>query len=535
LVPWLDGRWLDDGFRRHARGDSSRVWIGCPPVLRRRKAAAMSALLQMRGIAKRYPGVVALDGVDLEVLPGEVHVLLGENGAGKSTLMKILAGAVRRDAGSIEIEGRPAALERPREAQARGISIIYQEFNLVPGLTVAENIYLGREPRAWPGLIAQARMTRAARQLLGRLGVDIDAGAIVGQLGVAEQQMVEVAKALSIEAKILVMDEPTSALTEKEIVRLFQVIRALRGQGVAIIYISHRMEELFEIGDRVTVLRDGRHVGTRPIASITMAELIRMMVGRDLAEQFPRRETRAGEEVLRVEGLCRPGLHDISLQLRRGEVVGLAGLMGAGRTELARALFGADRIEAGRIWVRGRLTSIRSPRQAVALGLGLLTEDRKRQGLVLCASVVDNTCLASLDLFSSGGLMRPAEERREAGRLAAELRTKTPTLAQRVVNLSGGNQQKVVLAKWLCRNADILIFDEPTRGIDVGAKAEIYQLINRLAAAGKAILMISSELPEIIGMSDRILVMCRGRIAGEFAAGAATQETLLQCALGAAA
>jgi ribose transport system ATP-binding protein len=501
-------------------------------------AAATSApdsLLRMRGIAKRYPGVVALDGVDLDVRRGEVHILLGENGAGKSTLMKILAGAVRRDAGSIEIEGRPAALQRPREAQERGISIIYQEFNLVPHLTVAENIYLGREPRICPGVIAQARMIHAARGVLGRLGVEIDPRATVRHLGVAEQQMVEVAKALSIEAKILVMDEPTSALTEKEIVRLFQVIRTLRERGVAVIYISHRMEELFQIGDRVTVLRDGRHVGTRAIAASTMPELIRLMVGRDLAEQFPRRETKPGEEILRVEGLSGPGLHEVSLQLRRGEVVGLAGLMGAGRTELARAIFGVDRIDDGSIWIRGQPTLVRSPRRAVSLGLGFLTEDRKRQGLVLCANVVDNTCLASLDRFSSAGFMRPAQERREAGRLATELRTKTPSLGQRVINLSGGNQQKVVLAKWLCCDAEVLIFDEPTRGIDIGSKVEIYQLINRLAAAGKAILMISSELPEIIGMSDRIIVMCRGRIAGEFPAGTATQETLLQCALGAAA
>lgn len=485
-------------------------------------------ILQMRGIAKCYPGVVALDGVDLEVRRGEVHILLGENGAGKSTLMKILAGAVRRDAGTVEIDGQPASLNTPREAQELGISIIYQEFNLVPYLTVAENIYLGREPRALPGVIAQDRMIRDAGELLRNLGVEIDPHAVVRGLGVAEQQMVEVAKALSIDAKILVMDEPTSALTEKEIVRLFQVIRTLRERGVAIVYISHRMEEISQIGDRVTVLRDGRCVGSRTVSEITLAELIRMMVGRDLTEQFPKRKAGAGEEVLRVEGLGRAGLlRDVSFSLRRGEVVGLAGLMGAGRTELARAIFGADRIDAGRIWIRGRQTEVRSPRQAISLGLGFLTEDRKRQGLVLCASIIDNTCLASLDRFSSAGFMHPAQEEEEAGRLAVELRTKTPSLSQRVANLSGGTQQKVVLAKWLCRNADILIFDEPTRGIDVGSKVEIYQLINRLASEGKAILMISSELTEILAMSDRILVMCRGRIAGEFPAGTATQETLL--------
>ena len=491
-------------------------------------------ILRMKGIAKRYPGVVALGGVDLEVLPGEVHILLGENGAGKSTLMKILAGAVRRDAGEVEIGGVAAELDSPKAAQALGISIIYQEFNLVPQLTVAENIYLGREPRLIPGIIDQARLLREATALLGSLEVDIDPKATVRSLGVAEQQMVEVAKALSIDARILVMDEPTSALTEKEIVRLFQVIRSLRARGVAVIYISHRMEELFQIGNRVTVLRDGCHVGTRVIGEITMSELIRLMVGRDLNEQFPARTAALGEELLQVEHLSRAGvLHDICVTLRRGEIVGLAGLMGAGRTELARAIFGADPIDGGQIRIRGAISAVRSPREAIAKGLGFLTEDRKRQGLVLSGNVTENTCLASLDRFSSGGVMRAGEEEREAQRLAKDLRTKTPNMGQRVLNLSGGNQQKVVLAKWLCRDADILIFDEPTRGIDVGAKSEIYQLMNRLAAEGKAILMISSELPEILGMSDRILVMCRGRIAGEFFSGKVDQETLLKCALGA--
>jgi len=486
-------------------------------------------LLQMRGIAKRYPGVVALGGVDLEVQQGEVHVLLGENGAGKSTLMKILAGAVRADEGSIELDGARVELDGPRDAQALGISIIYQEFNLVPSLTVAENIYLGREPAAAPGVIAQQQMIANAEKLLRSLNVTIDARAMVRSLGVAEQQMVEVAKALSIDARILVMDEPTSALTEKEIERLFAVIRALRERGVAIIYISHRMEELFQIGDRVTVLRDGKYVATRRLCEIDLAELIRMMVGRALTEQFPQRVARGEDrELLRVEGLSRgTAVQQVSFTLRRGEVLGLAGLMG-----VARLIFGADPLDAGRIWVRGQEVAISSPQRAIALGLGFLTEDRKGQGLVLTANVTENTCLASLDRFSRYGVMNPAAEEKAAGALATELRTKTPHLNQRVINLSGGNQQKVVLAKWLCRQADILIFDEPTRGIDVGSKAEIYQLINRLAAEGKGILMISSELPEIIGMSDRILVMCRGRLAGEFPAGA-SQEQLLDCALGA--
>jgi ribose transport system ATP-binding protein len=490
-------------------------------------------VLRMSGIVKRYPGVVALDGVDFEVRRGEVHVLLGENGAGKSTLVKILAGAVRRDAGAMEIEGRSCDLATPREARAAGVSIIYQEFNLVPGLTVAENIFLGREPRGFlPSVIDQTRLIREAEQLLRGLGVVIDPRAVVRRLGMAEQQMVEVAKALSVEAKIVVMDEPTSALTDREIVRLFLVIRALRDRGVAIIYISHRLDELFQIGDRVTVLRDGRLIGTRTIAESTRAGLIRMMVGRDLTEQFPPRGGPLGGEVLRVEGLTRRGvIEGISFALHRGEVLGLTGLMGAGRTELARALFGADPIDAGRVWIRGREVVVRSPRHAVRLGLGFLTEDRKRQGLLLGRNVTDNICLASLDLFSCGSVIREGRERAEAFRLASELRVKAPSLGERVLNLSGGNQQKVVLAKWLCRSAEILLFDEPTRGIDVGAKAEIYQLVRRLAASGKAILMISSELPEILGLSDRILVMSRGRLVGEFVAAEATPEAILRCAL----
>jgi ribose transport system ATP-binding protein len=330
------------------------------------------------------------------------------------------------------------------------------------------------------------------------------------------------------------MDEPTSALTDKEIGRLFTVIRALRARGVAVIYISHRMEELFQIGDRVTVMRDGRSVGTRTLRETTMNELVHLMVGRDLTEYFPKQRATLGAEVLRVEHLSRKNvLHDISFTLRRGEVVGLAGLMGAGRTELARAIFGADPIDSGQLWLRGEKVAIRSPREAIAHGLGFLTEDRKRQGLVLCLDITENTCLASLDLFNTTGVMQPARELATATRLAADLRVKTPHLGQRVINLSGGNQQKVVLAKWLCREADVLIFDEPTRGIDVGAKVEIYQLINRLAAEGKAILMISSDLPEVLGMSDRILVMNRGRLAGEFTAAEATQEKLLHCALAA--
>ncbi len=489
--------------------------------------------LVLRGIRKAFPGVVALDGVDLELRASEVHVLLGENGAGKSTLMKVISGAVTRDAGEIEINGAPAAIHGPRDAQALGIGIIYQEFNLIPHLTAGENIFLGREPGLAPGVIDQRKLMRDAQQQLDALGVAIDARAVVSRLSVAQQQMVEVAKALSLNARVLIMDEPTSALTAQEINELFAAIRRLKARGVAIVYISHRMEELFAIGDRVTVLRDGRHVGTRAIGETTMAELVRLMVGRDLKDQFPKQRAAIGEEVLRVDRLRREGvLHDISFALRRGEVVGLAGLMGSGRTELARAIFGADAIDGGRLFVRGEEKKITSPRAAIDLGLGFLTEDRKQQGLVLVLSVRENVCLPSVGRWSRAGIMQTRQENEATDKRIRELRIKTPSALQRVVNLSGGNQQKVVLAKWLCTDADILIFDEPTRGIDVGAKVEIYQLINELAARGAAILMISSELPEILGMSDRILVMSGGRIAGEFSAREATQEKLLAAALG---
>jgi ribose transport system ATP-binding protein len=487
----------------------------------------------LRGIRKTYPGVVALDGVDLDLRAGEVHVLLGENGAGKSTLMKVISGAVTRDSGDILLEGVPVEISGPRHAQALGIGIIYQEFNLVPHLTAAENIFLGREPALAPGVIDQRALMRDAQRQLDDLGVAIDARAMVSRLSVAQQQMVEVAKALSLQTRVLIMDEPTSALTEQEIKELFAAIRRLRERGVAIVYISHRMEELFAIGDRVTVLRDGRHVATRGIRETNMPELVRWMVGRDLKDQFPKQRAAKGEEVLRVEGLTRDGvLRDVSFSLRRGEVVGLAGLMGSGRTSLARALFGADAIDGGRIFVRGEEKQISSPRTAIDLGMGFLTEDRKQQGLVLVLSVQENVCLPSVGRWSRAGVMQTRRETLAATQRIAELRIKTPSPQQRVVHLSGGNQQKVVLAKWLCTEAEILIFDEPTRGIDVGAKVEIYQLINQLAARGAAVLMISSELPEVLGMSDRILVMHAGRISGEFSAAEATQEKVLAAALG---
>ncbi len=489
-------------------------------------------ILEMRDIRKTFPGVVALDGVSFELRKGEVHILLGENGAGKSTLIKILSGAYRRDSGRIVLEGREIDIGNPRHAQELGIAIIYQELTLVPGLSAAENIFLGREPcRA--GMVDHRKMFDAAQRLLDGLGVNVSSRSRVRDLGVAQQQMVEVAKALSLEAKILIMDEPTSALTEQEIKTLFEVIGRLKAKGVSVIYISHRLEELFEIGDRVTILRDGRYVGTHPVKEVSRFDLVRMMVNRELTEQFPKQTARRGGEVLRVEGLSREGaLKDISFSLRAGEVLGIAGLLGSGRTELVRALFGADPVDSGKVYVKGRLQTVRSPRGAIRLGIGLLTEDRKTQGLILGLSVKENIGLPSLDRFSRMGIVNLRGEAAAIQPVVQELRIKTPSLDQKAVYLSGGNQQKVVMSKWLLSKADILFFDEPTRGIDVGSKVEIYQWMNRLTADGAAIVMISSELPEILGMSDRILVMHRGRIAKEFSRDEATQEKILHYALG---
>ncbi len=491
------------------------------------------ALLRMRGIRKRFPGVVALDGVDLEVDRGEVHVLLGENGAGKSTLMKILAGACPMDAGEILLDGRAVEIRTPRQALGLGIATIYQELALVPELSVAENIVLGSEPVVGMGVIDRVALNRTASQVLEDLGSSIDPGTRVARLSLAEQQMVEVAKALSVEARVLVMDEPTSALTESEIERLFATIRPLKQRGVAVIYISHRLQEIAAVGDRVTVLRDGRHVATRAAATAPLPGLIRLMADRDLGEHFPKRTGSPGEVLLAVEGLSRGRtLRGISFELRAGEVLGIAGLVGAGRTELARALFGVDGFDRGEVRVRGRCVRIRSPRDAIRLGLGFLSEDRKKEGLILSESVRANVSLPNLDRVSRLGLLDRVAEADLAVRFVDALRIKLAGIEQGARQLSGGNQQKVVLAKWLAREADILIFDEPTRGIDVAGKVEIYKLINQLTARGAAVLMISSELPEVLAMSDRILVMRAGSIVAELARGEADQETVLALALG---
>jgi len=486
----------------------------------------------MQGIRKSFPGVTALDGVDLEVYPGEVHVLLGENGAGKSTLMKILSGAIQRDAGEIELFGERVQIEGPAHAQALGIRIIYQEFNLVPQLSAAENILLGKEPTHGFGLVDRRKLEREAHQRLEELGVRIDSTRPVQELGVAQQQMVEVAKALHGDARLLIMDEPTSALTASEIDALFAAIERMTAQGVAIVYISHRLEEVERIGTRVSVLRDGRHVATHKVGEVSLGELIRLMANRELKEHYPKRRVPRGEELLRVEGLRAGIVQDVAFSLHRGEVVGLCGLLGAGRTELARAITGADPPPQGKLSVKGKPARFRAPRDAIRRGVGLLPEDRKTQGLVLGRSVKENLALPSAPELSAFGWIDAAAETALAARGVEDLRIRTPSLEQNVVLLSGGNQQKVVLGKWLAADVDVLVMDEPTRGIDVAAKVEIYEEMNRLTAKGAGILMISSELPEVLGMSDRILVMRQGRIVAELAGAAVSQEQVLRAALG---
>lgn len=488
-------------------------------------------LLRLRGIRKAYPGVIALDGVDFDLRAGEVHVLLGENGAGKSTFVRILSGATTRDAGEIEIDGRAVEIAGPRDAQKLGISAIYQEFNLVPQLSAGENIFLGREPSRG-GVLDRRRLVAEAAALLEGLGVRLDPRTPVQALGVAQQQMVEVAKALSTQARVLIMDEPTSALTASEIRELFAAMRGLTARGVGIIYISHRMGEIAQVAHRITVFRDGRRVATVG-GDATVPDLIRMMAGRELTEHFPRRRGAPGRELLRIEHLSRGRrLRDVSLTLRAGEVVGIAGLLGAGRTELARAVVGADRPESGRVFIQGREVHARGPADTVDRGVGFLPEDRKTQGLVLGLPVSSNLGLPSARRLSRLGVLDARALAALARKWVDDLRIKTPSLAQPVGLLSGGNQQKAVLGKWLATGAQILILDEPTRGIDVGARMEIYELMNRLTDAGAGILMISSDLPEVLGMSDRVLVMREGRIHAEFAAADATQERVLGAALG---
>jgi ABC-type sugar transport system ATPase subunit len=493
----------------------------------------MEKILEMKNISKAFYGVQALNNVDFSVLRGETHILLGENGAGKSTLVKILSGAYHKDAGEIFFDGEPIEISTPLDAQRKGISIIYQEFNLIPGLSVAENIFLGREPVKGNKLINWRVLNEDAKAILDKLHADVSPTALVATLSVAEQQFVEIAKALSFGAKLIIMDEPSATLTPAEIDRLFAVIRDLKRAGVSIIYISHHLDEIFEIGDRVTVLRDGELVATDDIKNVTKDMIIRWMVGRDLTNTYPPRTTTPGEVVLEVQNLSRRGeLHDISFHLRRGEILGIAGLVGSGRTELVRALYGADPIDRGEIKLHGRTLAIKTPKESIKNGIGFLPEDRKQEGLVLEQSVKNNVTLANLVKVVKNGIISGSAEKAAVDEYVRNLGIRTVNQQVLIKNLSGGNQQKVVLAKWLFTDSDILIFDEPTRGIDVGAKYEIYQLMNRLTEQGKSVIMVSSELPEIIGMSDRVLVLHNGRITGEYTRDQFDQELIMKNAAG---
>ncbi len=489
-------------------------------------------ILTMKGIDKSFPGVHALDHVDLEVRKGEVMALMGENGAGKSTLMKVLTGIYTKDSGSIVYEGKEVAFSGPREAQDAGIVIVHQELNMVNHLTVAQNIFIGREPMKG-GFIDDAKMIEESAKLFKMLGIDINPRENMGRLTVGMQQMCEIAKAISHDAKVIIFDEPSAALTESEIEQLFKIIRDLRDKQLGIVYISHRMDEIKVITDRVTVMRDGGYVGTLITKDSTKEDIIKMMVGRTIYED-PKTESAVPKDapvVLKVEHLNAGRMvQDVSFELHKGEILGFSGLMGAGRTETARALFGADPKESGDIYINGQKVDIKNPQDAVRLGIGYLSEDRKRYGLVVQKSIAENSTMACLEDYMNGPFIDKKNEKEITQKYVEELKTKTPGVDQLVVNLSGGNQQKVVIAKWLIKNCDILIFDEPTRGIDVGAKSEIYHLMGELAKQGKSIIMISSEMTEILRMSDRILVMCEGKKTGEIGIEEATQENIMHAA-----
>jgi ABC-type sugar transport system ATPase subunit len=490
-------------------------------------------LIDARGITKTFPGVRALDSVDFELRAGETHILLGENGAGKSTLMKVLSGAYAPDEGDVRIDGQRVETFDPRVAQRMGVSIIYQEFNLIPYMDVAQNIFLGRFPKKY-GLIDRKKMHRGAAALLHNLNMHVDTHTLIADLSTAQQQMVEVAKALSIKSKILIMDEPTSSLSERETEQLFATIHQLNAQGIGIVYISHRLQELQEVGHRVTVLRDGQFIGRKVNREVTVDELVGMMVGHSVHDMFERDFQPQGAECLRVENLSNgKRLRGVSMCLHSGEIVGLAGLVGSGRTDLARAIFGVDAYDSGQVVLFGEAVRNLDASDMVARGISLLPEDRKNHGLAMILPVAENIVVSSLDRLFPRGYVSRDRESAVALQYVEQLRIATPSTSRLAQYLSGGNQQKVVLAKWLCTKAKIFIFDEPTRGIDVGAKAEIHAFMNQLVKEGAAVLMISSELPEVIGMSDRIYVMREGRIVAEIPHAEATQERIIEYAMGA--
>lgn len=493
-------------------------------------------LIEMKGITKTFPGVKALDNVELDLKPGEVHILLGENGAGKSTLMKIIAGAYVPDSGELRICGQLVETFSPRFAQKLGVGIIYQEFNLVPYLNVAQNIYLDHMPKKWGGLaIDHKKMHKDAESILKSLNMHVDTYAESHEISAAQQQMVEGAKALTHDSQILIMDEPTASLSDREIEQLFKTIKELTSKGIGIIYISHRLQELSLIGDRVTVLRDGKYIGTYNIKDVTTDQLVTKMVGRELSTLYDRDFIEKGELALKVENLSseKSGLKNINVDVYRGEIVGIAGLVGSGRTELARAIFHVDTYDTGKITLLGEELFSGSPQTVISKGLSLIPEDRKRQGLSLILSVAENVVMSSLKRIHPRGYISNKRESSVVNTYVEDLRIATPNIKQLAKNLSGGNQQKVVLAKWLCTEAEIFIFDEPTRGIDVGAKGEIHSFMNKLVKAGKAVMMISSELPEVIGMSDRVYVMREGRIVAEYDKDNVTQEKVIADAMGA--
>jgi ribose transport system ATP-binding protein len=500
-------------------------------------------LFRIENLTKRFPGVLALNNVSLDLYEGEVLGLVGENGAGKSTLIKSITGFHEPTSGALYFDGKKMEHVSPHYSMSLGIACIYQELNLVPYMSVAENIFLGREEVKFKssaleraGWLDRAVQRKESAEILKTLGMDIDPDTLVGSLGVGKQQMVEIARAVRADAKMIIMDEPTASLSARETDELLQIIRYLKGEGVSIIYISHHLDEVLGVTDRITVLRDGQSVGTVNTKDVTVDDLVKMMVGRDITQKYPKVKVPVGKEMLRVEGLTRKGvLHDVSFTVRAGEVLGFAGLVGSGRTEVARAITGADPTDSGKVYVEGKLAHIKHPRDSIRSGIAFLTEDRKGQGLVLIQDIEFNSTLVNLGAYVQGGFLKLGQCKDDAERMRGELRIRCPSVAMPAGNLSGGNQQKVVIAKWLLSKARVFIIDEPTRGIDVGAKVEVYNLMNELAKNGAAVVMISSEMDECMGMADRILVMHEGKIAGEFSAEEATQEKIMYAASGIAA
>ncbi|MDM5277831.1 sugar ABC transporter ATP-binding protein [Paenibacillus silvae] len=489
--------------------------------------------IQMHNIHKAFGTNQVLSGVDFDLKEGEVHALMGENGAGKSTLMNILIGLHQRDQGTIEIDGKETYFGSPKEAEQLGLTFIHQELNVWPEMTVLDNLFIGKEISSSTGLLNTRQMKALAVEQFAKLSVDIPLERPAGECSVGQQQMIEIAKALMTDAKVIIMDEPTAALTEREIQKLFEVIRSLQKNGVSIVYISHRMEEIFTICDRITIMRDGRTVDTKAIPETNFDEVVRKMVGRELTERYPARNPKYGDVVLEVRNASRKGLFEnVSFNVKAGEVLGFSGLMGSGRTEMMRAIFGLDRLDHGEIILRGKKVNIRKPSDAVKHGIGFITEDRKDEGLVLDFSIRENMALTNLFSFSSKGFISTAKEQEFVDTLIKRLQIKTQSSETAARNLSGGNQQKVVIAKWVGIGPSVLILDEPTRGVDVGAKREIYQLMNELTDRGVAIIMVSSELPEVLGMSDRIAVVHEGHITGVLPKEEATQEHIMTLATG---